>query len=182
MKRNQDNFNQRNHNNNFQLINQDNNMDIINQDNLYINFKNLQKQLNEKEISIKKLTRDSEKAKKLELDNIKLKDDIQKKEKELQRLNSVNKTLDENIKISENERQNLSKKLNEYQQLYFMQSNEFQLNQEKLKSKESELLNITEELNSIKEQKSKMEIEFQKNIQILQEELKKKKQKNYQNV
>ena len=174
MKRNQDNFNQRHQNNNFQFINQDNNMDIINQDNLYINFKNLQKQLNEKEISIKKLTRDSEKAKKLELDNIKLKDDIQKKEKELQRLNSVNKTLTENIKISENEKQNLSKKLNEYQQLYFVQSNEFQLNKEKLKSKESELLKITEDLNSIKEQKSKMEIEFQKNIQILQEELKKK--------
>jgi hypothetical protein len=48
MKRNQDNLNQRNHNNNFQLINQDNNMDIINQENFYINFKNLQKQLNEK--------------------------------------------------------------------------------------------------------------------------------------
>ena len=175
MKRNQDNFNQRHQNNNFQFINQDNNMDIINQDNLYINFKNLQKQLNEKEISIKKLTRDSEKAKKLELDNIKLKDDIQKKEKELQRLNSVNKTLEENINISENERQNLSKKLNEYQQLYIVQSNEFQLIKEKLKSKESEL-------KSIKEQKSKIEIEFQKNIQILQEELKKKKQKNYQNV
>ena len=63
MKRNQDNFNQRHQNNNFQFINQDNNMDIINQDNLYINFKNLQKQLNEKEISIRKLTRDSEKAK-----------------------------------------------------------------------------------------------------------------------
>jgi len=175
MKRNQDNFNQRHQNNNFQFINQDNNMDIINQDNLYINFKNLQKQLNEKEISIRKLTRDSEKAKKLELDNIKLKDDIQKKEKELQRLNSVNKTLEENIKISENERQNLSKKLNEYQQL--LQSNEFQLIKEKLKSKESELLKITEKLKSIKEQKSKMEIEFQKNIQILQEELEKTKNK-----
>ena len=174
MKRNQDNFNQRNHNN-FQLINQDNNMDIINQDNLYINFNNLQKQLNEKETLINKLNRDLNKAKLLELDNKKLNNDVKKKEKELQELNSVNKTLTENIKISEDEKQNLSKKLNEYQQLYFVLSNEFQLNKEKLKSKESELMKITEKLNSIKEQKSKMEIEFQKNIQILQEELTKTK-------
>ena len=168
MKKVQDNFNQHNKKNNLR-VNRDNNMQAINEENLYINFQNLQKQLNESQSIINKLN-----------------NDIQEKEKKLQELNYVNKTLEKKIKISENDKQNLNKrlneyqqnfnkKLNEYQQLFSKQYNEFQLNQEKLKLKESELLKITGELKSIKEQKSKMEIEFQNNIQNLKEELKRTK-------
>ena len=168
MKKVQDNFNQHNKKNNLR-VNRDNNMQAINEENLYINFQNLQKQLNESQSIINKLN-----------------NDIQEKEKKLQELNYVNKTLEEKIKISEKDKQNLNKRLNEYQQnlnkklyeyqqLFSKQYNEFQLNQEKLKLKESELLKITGELKSIKEQKSKMEIEFQNNIQNLKEELKRTK-------
>ena len=123
--------------------NTDNNMQIINQENLYINFKNLQKQIKEKESENKKLIAELNKLKDLESIN-KIKN-LQKKEKELkdkttklEELNSLNKTLEEKIKIIEKERQDL-----------------------------------TEDLETLQKQKSKMEMEFQNNIKNLKAELNK---------
>ena len=123
--------------------NTDNNMQFINQENLYINFKNLQKQIKEKESENKKLIAELNKLKDLESIN-KIKN-LQKKEKELkdkttklEELNSLNKTLEEKIKIIEKERQDL-----------------------------------TEDLETLQKQKSKMEMEFQNNIKNLKAELNK---------